>query len=262
LEFEKINIRGIDFANVTMNEAVEIAKSFIAENKNHAIYTPNAEITQLCIDDKSGDLFKIINSADMVIPDGSGVILASKILKTPLKQKVGGTDLSCNNIIPYLDEIGGTLFLLGSTEENVEKAASNLTEQYKNLKVFYNNGFFNKENDKENEENDALIEKINDCAPDVVFVCLGAVELKQEKWIYNNKDRINAKLMLGLGGTIDIIAGVKKYAPKIFIKLNLEWLYYFIKYPARRKRFWALPKFVFGTYSAKRKIKKSNKNKK
>jgi len=250
--FEKINIRGVDFANVTMGEAVETAKSYIAGDKVHAIYTPNAEIMQMCIDDKTGGLFEIINSADMIIPDGAGVVLASKILKTPLKEKVGGTDLSCNNIIPYLNEIGGTLFLLGSKEENVEKAVVNLKEQYKNLKVFYNNGYFN----KANEENDAVIEKINECAPDVVFVCLGAVELKQEKWIYKNKNLINAKLMLGLGGTIDIIAGVKKYAPKIFIKLHLEWLYYFIKYPERRKRFKLLPKFVFGTMFAKKRNKK------
>ena len=258
MEFEKINIRGINFANVTMDETVEIAKCFISdnsENKNHAIYTPNAEIMQICIDDKTGDLFEIINSADMVIPDGSGVVLASKILKTPLKQKVGGFALS-NNLLDYLNETGGKLFLLGSTQEIVETAVKNLNEKYNNIKVFFNNGFFI----TENEENDAVIEKINECAPDVVFVSMSAP--LQEKWIYANKNKINAKLMLGLGGTIDIIAGVKKYAPKIFIKLNLEWLYYFIKYPARRKRFWALPKFIIGTYAEKRKIRKENKKNK
>jgi N-acetylglucosaminyldiphosphoundecaprenol N-acetyl-beta-D-mannosaminyltransferase len=251
--FEKINIRGVNVANVTMDEAVEIAKGFINDSENNkarAIYTPNAEMVQACIDDKTGDLFKLINSADMVIPDGAGVVLASKILKSPLKQKVGGTSLSCNNIIPYLNEIGGTLFLLGSTEENVEKAVSVLDEQYKNLKVFYNNGFFNK--DKDNAKNEAVIEKINKCAPDVVFVCLGALGLKQEKWIFENKDKLNAKLLMGLGGTIDVIAGVKKYAPKIFIKLNLEWFYYLMREPSRIKRYMALPKFVFGTLFAKK----------
>jgi len=247
--FEKINIRGLNFANITMTEAFDIAKSYIAGDKPRAIYTPNAEITQMCIDDKAGDLFKLINSADMIIPDGAGVILASKILRTPLKQKVGGYDLAYNNIVPYLDETGGTLFLLGSTEENVEKAVFNLKEKYKNLKIFYNNGYFNKE--KESEENNEVIEKINNYAPDVVIVCLAAPA--QEKWIFENKDKLKAKLLLGLGGTIDVIAGAKKYAPKIFIKLNLEWLYYFIKYPARRKRFKLLPKFIWGTLWAKKK---------
>ena len=107
--------------------------------------------------------------------------------------------------------------------------------------MFYNNGWF----EKSGEENDVVIEKINECAPDVILVGLSAPG--QEKWIHSNKDRINAKIIIGGGGTIDVIAGAKKYAPKIFIKLNLEWFYYFMKYPARRKRFKLLPKFIFGT---------------
>ena len=77
MAFEKINVRGVNFANVTMDEAVETAKAFIAAGHGgRAIYTPNAEITQACIDDKTGGLFEVINSADMVIPDGAGVVLA------------------------------------------------------------------------------------------------------------------------------------------------------------------------------------------
>jgi N-acetylglucosaminyldiphosphoundecaprenol N-acetyl-beta-D-mannosaminyltransferase len=271
IDFEKINIRGINFANVTIDEAAEIAKSYIHAGRGvpdapgtycRVIYTPNAEIAQACIEDKknkkekkdkkdkAGSFYEIINSADMIIPDGSGIILASRILKTPLKQKVGGFDLAHNNIIPYLDETGRTLFLLGSKEEIVEKAAANLKERYKNLKIFYNDGFFDKENGS--EENEAVIKKINDCAPDVVIVCLGALGLKQEKWIFENKDKINAKLMIGLGGTIDIIAGVKKYAPEIFRKLHIEWLYYYIRHPSRIKRFMTLPRFVWGTLRAKK----------
>ena len=261
-DFEKINIRGVDFANVTMDETVEIAKSFIndAENKTHVIYTPNAEITQSCIDDKTGALFEIINSADMVIPDGSGIVLASKILKTPLKQKVGGYDFGCNNLIPYLDEIGGTLFLLGSQEETVKKAAANLNEQYKNLKVFEHHGYFDFTETKNQEDNQKVIDKINESQADVVFVCFGGPA--SEKWIYKNKSKINKGILIALGGTVDVIAGVKKYAPKFFIKLNLEWLYYYIKYPVRRKRFKALPRFVFGTMFARKNKKNKNKNKK
>ena len=248
--FEKINIRGANFANVTMDEAVEIAKSFIAENKVHAIYTPNAEIMQKCIEDKTGGLFEVINSADMIIPDGAGVVLAAKILKTPLKQKVAGIELAYN-LIKYLDETGGTLFLLGSKEETVEKAAVNLNEKYKNLKVFYHHGYFDRNNPEENQK---VLEKINASEPDVVFVCFGAPTA--EKWIYENRAEFNRGLFIGVGGTIDVIAGVKKYAPKIFIKLNLEWFYYLIRHPSRIKRMMKLPKFVFGTMFAKKKKRK------
>jgi len=256
LEFEKINIRGVDFANVTMGEAVEVAKSFIVENKMHVIYTPNSEMMQSCIDDKSGSLFEILNSADMLIPDGSGVVLASKMLKTPLKQKVAGIELAFH-LIDYLDKTGGTLFLLGSKEEIVEKAAENLLVKHQNLKVFYHHGFFDLFADKNPEENIKVIEKINASEPDVVFVCLGAIGLKQEKWICQNKNKLNARLLIGLGGTIDTIAGVAsaKRAPKIFRKLSLEWLYRLAKHPTRIGRYMALPKFFFGTLL----MKKNNK---
>lgn len=251
MEHSIINIRGINFANITMDEAAETVKEFINGDKPCVIHTVNAEIVQTCIDDKTGEFFNIINSADMTIPDGAGVVLASKILKTPLKQKVAGIELAYK-LLPYLDSISGTLFLLGSKEEIVEKAVSNLNAKYKNLKVFYNNGFFDLFGVKNPEENAKVVEKINNAKPDVVFVCFGAVGLKQEKWILGNKDKLNTKLLIGLGGTIDDIAGVVKRAPKIMIKLNLEWLHRLMKNPSRIGRYMALPKFVFGTVFMKK----------
>jgi N-acetylglucosaminyldiphosphoundecaprenol N-acetyl-beta-D-mannosaminyltransferase len=209
----------------------------------YTIFTPNADIIQKCLDDKTGRLFEVLNSADMVIPDGAGVVLASKMLKSPLKQKVGGYALS-RNLLAYLNETGGKLFLLGSKQETVELAAQNLEAQYGKIEICANNGYFK----KEGGETEAVIEKINGFSPDVLFVCFG--HPAQEDWIYANKEKISAKLMLGLGGTIDVIAGVKKYAPKIFIKLNLEWLYYLLKSPSRLGRYMTLPRFVFGTMFA------------
>ena len=227
-KMQKINIRGVAFANVDMREALDFAKKNIIDKKLSVIHTPNAEITQECIDDKSGEFYEIINSADMVIPDGAGVVLASKILKTPLKEKVAGIELAYK-IIDYLDEIGGTLFLLGAKREVVEKAVNNLREKYKSLKVFYNDGFFDRDNPEENQK---VLDKINESRADAVFVCLGALKLKQETWIFNNKDKINRGILIGLGGTIDNISGLSnKRAPRIFIKLNLEWFYRLVKNP-------------------------------
>jgi N-acetylglucosaminyldiphosphoundecaprenol N-acetyl-beta-D-mannosaminyltransferase len=247
---QKINIRGVDFVNVDMKEALDFAKNNIIDKNRIVIHTPNAEITQTCIDDKSGGLFNIINSADMTIPDGAGVVLASRILKTPLKEKVAGIDLAYH-IIDYLDDIGGSLFLLGAKRDVVEKAASNLREKHKSLRVFYNDGFFNRDN---YEENQIVVDKINDSKADAVFVCLGALNLRQEKWIFDNKSKINKGVLIGLGGTIDTISGLSnKRAPKIFIKLNLEWFYRLMMNPTRIRRFMKLPKFVFGTYFYKNK---------
>jgi len=248
-----IDVRGLKIANVTLSEALEAAKGYLDAEGKYTIFTPNAEIVQRCIEDKTKKLFELTNSADMLLPDGAGVVLASKILKEPLKQKVGGYDFS-QHLLGYLNEIGGKLFLLGSKQETVELAAQKLKATYPNIEVFFNNGYF----DHQNEENEAVIEKINAARPDLLFVCFGFP--KQETWIAQNKERIDAKLMLGLGGTIDVIAGAKKYAPKIFIKLGLEWLYYLLQSPSRLGRYMSLPKFVFGTLFAKKHKKKSKKS--
>ena len=247
---QKIDIRGVGFANVDMREALEFAKQNIAAGNLCVIHTPNAEITQDCVDDESGRFYEIINSADMVIPDGAGVVLASRILNTPLKEKVAGIELAYH-IIDYLDERGGVLFLLGARPEVVEKAAENLRAKHNNIRVFYNDGFFDRDSPAENRR---VIDKINDAGAEAVFVCLGALGLKQEKWIFDNKAKINKGVLIGLGGTIDNISGLSnKRAPRILIKLNLEWLYRLAKNPARIKRLKQLPRFILGTYLHKNK---------
>jgi N-acetylglucosaminyldiphosphoundecaprenol N-acetyl-beta-D-mannosaminyltransferase len=96
------------------------------------------------------------------------------------------------------------------------------------------------------------MEKVRNADADAVFVALGAPK-NQEKWIFENKSALDKGVLIGVGGTIDNIAGYNKRAPKIFIKLNLEWFYRLVKNPRRIKRFMKLPKFVFGTYFCKNK---------
>lgn len=249
---DKINVRGVKVDNVTMNQASE--KAFKAFEGNSSapfvIFTPNAEIIQACVEHnpRGGEpaLYDIINSASMVIPDGAGVVIASKILKTPLKEKVAGADLSFI-LLEKLNQVGGRLFLLGAKPEIVEKAAANLKGKYKNLIVCgYNHGYF----DLSGAENSQVIEKINASFPDALFVCFGAP--KAEKWIYANKGRLNAKLIIGLGGMIDNYAGVVKRAPRIMIKMNLEWLYRLIKQPSRFDRMKKIPTFLLGCLKQRR----------
>ena len=98
------------------------------------------------------------------------------------------------------------------------------------------NGYFDTKREQE------IISEINEKKPDVVFVCLGVP--KQEYWIYNNKNQLNAKVFIALGGTLDVFAGNVKRAPDIYIKLGLEWLYRLIKEPKRFIRMLDLPKFA------------------
>ena len=242
-ELEKINVRGVEFDNVTMSTATDAAKFLINREGVDYIFTPNSEIVQMCIDDKP--FYDVVNSASLIIPDGIGVVYASKILGRPLYEKVGGFDLS-KHILAYAASAGKRVFLFGSAPERdgnpavCDMAAKKLCETYEGLIICgTRNGYFKP------EETDAIINEINAASPDILFVCLGAP--KQEKWIYDNREKLNVSLALGLGGSLDVYAGTVKRAPKFFIKMNLEWFYRLIKQPARIGRMMKLPKFLFGT---------------
>lgn len=244
---EKINIRGVDFHNVTPSEALSVAEGYIDRGEQCVVFTPNAEIVQMAIEDES--FRDIVNSADLVIPDGAGVVLASKILKTPLKGKVAGCELA-EALVKGSAEGKYKIFFYGSkpvTDEGVsvaDLADKKMGEKYGFKAVGTSHGYVKPEGYEE------LIEKINASGADVLFVCLGVP--MQEKWIYQNRDKLNAKLILGLGGTLDVFAGTVKRAPRIFVKLNLEWFYRLLKEPKRIGRMMKLPKFIFGTVFSKK----------
>lgn len=237
---EKISVRGVNIDNITLDEAESVIFDFASSKSFHAVFTPNAEIVQLCVEDNS--IRGIINSADLVIPDGAGVVLASKILGKPLKAKVPGVDLG-ERAIKLSQEHSFSVYILGGKPGIAELAAEKLRERYPafNL-VGSHDGYFV----KSGKESDDVIEEINKLSPDILFVCFGVPA--QEKWIFENKEKLkNIGLVMGLGGSLDSYAGTVKRAPKIFIKLNLEWFYRLIKEPKRIKRMLKLPKFIFGT---------------
>ena len=240
---QKIDVRGVYFDKVTMESARESAVSLLEKDGFDCIFTPNSEIVQLCIDDEN--LYKVINSASLIIPDGIGVVYASKILGRPLPQKVAGCDLAAE-ILQYAAQNGKKVFLFGSSpsKDGVpsvgELAAAEMKKRYPGLIICgTRDGYFKP------EQSDEIVTEINRSGADILFVCLGAP--KQEKWIYENREKLSCSLALGLGGTLDVYAGTVKRAPDIFIKLNLEWFYRLIKQPSRIGRMMSLPRFLFGT---------------
>ena len=241
---DKISIRGVNFDNVSLDEATETVAGFIEGEGTSVIHTPNSEIVQLCVE--QNEYYSLINSADLIIPDGSGVILASKILGTPLsKGKVAGIELA-ERTLALAAERGYKVFFLGGKPGVADAAAKKMTEKYPSLNIVgTNDGYFK----KAGEESDAVVAKVNESGAQILFVCLGVPA--QEIWMRENKEKLNVKVMAGLGGSLDVFAGNVKRAPKIFIKLGLEWFYRLIKEPSRIGRMMKLPKFLFGTLFAK-----------
>lgn len=215
---EKVNIFGVNVDNITMDGAKELVDSWLmGETTGHVIYTPNSEIIMAA--KKDAAFRDLLNTADLVTPDGIGVVKAAAILGQPMSERVGGFDLSCR-VMESLNEKGLRLFIFGGKPGVAEKAAENLKEKYPNLVIAgTNDGYFT--------EDEPIIQKIAAAQADYLMVCLGAP--KQEKWIAAHKDRLFAKVIIGAGGSADVFAGTMARAPEFYIKHNLEWLYRIVK---------------------------------
>lgn len=229
----KTDVLGVQYDNFTMEEAIAAGRAFLTGTKTAYCVTPNAEMAYEALHDEA--FCKVLNSADLVLPDGAGVVLGAKILKTPLKQKIAGIEFA-QNMLPVYEELGSRLYLLGSKPGIAELAAEKIQKKHPKLIICGTaDGYF--------KDEDEVIRKINEAKTDALYVCLGAP--KQEYFMFRHRDELNVRLMAGLGGTLDGIAGTVKRAPKWMIKLQLEWFYRLIKEPRRIGRMMRLPKFVF-----------------
>ena len=229
----KTDIMGLQFDNITMEEALDAAKALLHGEHAARVVTPNAEIAYEALHDENTRT--LLNSAELMLPDGAGVVLASKILKTPLKQKVAGVDFA-DGLLGVLETTGQSLYLLGSKPGIGELAAQKMMQKHPKLRIAgIADGYF--------QDEAPVIDKINASGADVLFVCLGAP--KQEQFMARHQKALHVKLMAGLGGTLDSFAGTVKRAPKWMIRLNLEWLYRLIKEPKRFIRMLRLPKYLW-----------------
>lgn len=231
---EVINILGVYIDLITLPKAEQQIWEFFKEDKSHMVFTPNSEIIMMAHQEE--DLKKTLNDADMLIPDGIGVVYASRILGKPMRERVAGFDLA-TRLLSGLPEKGYSVYLFGGAPGVADIAKAKLEEQYPGIRIVgTQDGYF----DKQKEQ--IIIEDINRVKPDMLFVCLGAP--KQERWIYENRNKLDVKVCMGIGGSLDVFAGKAKRAPAIYQKFGLEWFYRLLKEPWRYKRMLALPKFA------------------
>jgi len=231
-EERKIDVHGVCFDNVTMGEALDEACALIMERRSAYVVTPNPEIVMMCR--KDPEAAEAVKDAALTLPDGIGVIYASRILKTPLKEKVGGCDFSLL-LMERLAQRAGSVFLLGAKPGVAEAARDRLSARFPGLRVVgTHDGYFT--------DDAPILAEINAQKPDLLLVCLGAP--KQEKWMRRNASALNTGLMIGAGGSLDVYAGTVKRAPKLMCDLGLEWLYRLYREPRRIGRMMVLPKFL------------------
>lgn len=183
------------------------------------------------------ELFKNFTDKDsIIIPDGVGVVLASKIIKNPVKEKIAGIEVM-NSILEKYNENGKAVYLLGTTEDVLKECERKLLIKYKNLNIVgKHNGFFDMDDCKD------ILEDIKESKPYALFIAMGCP--RQEKFISKYMDKLPCKIYMGVGGSFDVFAGKVKRAPRWMIDCNLEWLYRVVKEPYRIKRLASIPKFL------------------
>lgn len=236
-----VDVLGIPVDAVTMAEAVEKVGRFIEEGGKHVIFTPNAEIIMQA--QRDSELKDILKNADMLTADGAGVVLASGMLGNRLPEKVSGVDL-VQEIFRTFASRGLRCFLFGARPGVAEEAAVNIIKDNPGIVVAgCRNGYFS------DEECDEIIAEINKSAPDILLVALGAP--KQEKWISKHLDKLDVKVCIGVGGTLDVLSGKVRLAPEFFRKSGLEWFYRLCREPRRAKRMLDLPRFMLRVIQAR-----------
>ena len=228
----RINVLGVGFDNVTMAEATARGRELLETEGAHYVVTPNPEIVETCRAD--AEAMAAVNGADLVLPDGIGVIYGAKMLKTPLKERVPGIEFG-TAMIESCAKSGKSVYLLGAKPGVAEQAAENLKQRFAGLMIAgTHDGYF-----KDDAEAAAWI---RESGADMALICLGAP--KQEKFMAKYGEATGAKLLLGLGGSLDVFAGVAQRAPAFYVDHNLEWFYRLVKNPSRIGRMMKLPLFL------------------
>ena len=225
----KTEIMGVQFDNLTREEAARAGERLLAEDKFHYVVTPNPEF--LLAAEKDPAFLEVLNGADLVLPDGVGVVYSAKILGRPLKGRVPGIEFA-EDMLACLDKTGGRLYLLGAKPGVAEEAGRRVLERFPNIVLCgTQDGYF--------KDEEAALLKVAAARPELLFVCLGAP--KQEKWMARWGRHTGARLAVGLGGALDVFAGNVERAPESWRKLGLEWAYRLKKEPRRAGRMAKLP---------------------
>ncbi len=237
-----MRILGVRIDHVDMKKAVSIATQNMNSEKPFVIVTPNSEIVVKA--NKEPELMSFIENAGMVVPDGIGLVVGSKLVKQPLSERVTGIDLMVE-LVKYASNHQKSIYLIGGKPGVAAQAAEKLKEQFAGLEVAgTHHGYFKglHTGNKGHSDEMAVIEDIKAKKPDMIFVAFGAP--KQEYFIDAYKDILGAGLLMGVGGSLDVISGNVQRAPEKYQKMGLEWAYRLAKEPWRIKRAGALPIFA------------------
>ena len=220
---------------VTFEGFLDAVAQFIRQGTPHQICTANPEFVMTA--QRRPDFLRVLQEADLVLPDGVGLLWAAKRMGHPLPERVTGSD-GIYLLAERAAREGWRMFLLGAMPGVAEKTASILAQRYPGLHVV---GTY--PGSPRDEDYPEIARRIKAAQPDILLVAYGAP--KQDLWIAQHKEDLGVPVSMGVGGAFDFVAGVQKRAPRWLIRLNLEWLWRLVTQPWRWKRQLDLPRFVW-----------------
>ena len=239
---ERVNILGVDVDAVTMAEAVNVVRRAMDTRAGVMVATANAEMLMRATHDE--ELRRILNASALVVPDGAGTVWAARHLGHAMPERVAGYDLA-QELLRCAPAEGRRVYFFGSAPGVAEKAKAKAEQLYPGIEIVgVRNGFFSP------ADNAAIIAEIRAARPDLLLVALGVP--KQEKWIAAHLAALDVPVAIGVGGTLDVMAGVMKRAPHWMQKAKLEWLFRGLMQPKRAGRLLALPKFVLKVHASRK----------
>ena len=228
-----VSVLGVGIDSVTMQQAVAIVDGFVRARTMALVATANAEMVMLAQQDH--ELFSILNNAELTLADGAGVVWAARRLGSSVPERVAGYDLT-QQLLQHAAKTGYKIFWLGAAPGVAEAAAAKAAEKYPGLAtVGVHDGFFDC-------DDGAIRRLIRDSQADILLCALGVP--KQEKWLNQYRHELQIPVMIGVGGTFDVMAGKAKRAPVWMQRAGLEWSYRLLRQPSRFVRMLALPRFV------------------
>ncbi|WP_422123976.1 WecB/TagA/CpsF family glycosyltransferase [Planococcus sp. X10-3] len=228
----KEQILGVNVSNQSQQELMRLIDADIKENRKSRIVAINPEKVMMATKDDS--LKTLLNGSTYQIPDGVGIMIASRFRNGQVKERVTGIGMM-EALLELANENSFRIFMYGAKPETIEQAAGMIQQRYPNLIIS------GKIDGYETDQN-KILRLINEANPQILFVALGSP--KQELFIQENMDRLNVNIFQGVGGSFDVFSGNVKRAPSIFLNTGTEWLYRLVSQPSRIIRQMALPKFL------------------
>jgi len=230
----RYKILQVPFDALTFNKALETLHGFLQTERNHLVITPNPECVMLA--QRNKNFLHILKNADLTLVDGMGILLAARLKKLPIPERVPGCDITQALLE---SSKGHSIYLLGAAPGIAEKAMYSLQKQGINVLAAHD-GYFNEAAEP------SIIEEIQSLKPDILIIGMGMP--RQEEWAAANLHKMPCKITLCVGGSIDIFSGNVRRAPHMLRRLGLEWLYRLITNPSRAKRMLSLPCFAWAIF--------------